>query len=80
MLQSMLYHSQQLTTHYWLTPLLSYLLNHGGEGAHRYLQYLDNHLLCSGSEQPLIERTRAFVLKSMVRYLSDPRYAGSAES
>ena len=62
MLQSMLYHSQQLTTHYWLTPLLSYLLNHGGEGAHRYLQYLDNHLLCSGSEQPLIERTRAFVL------------------
>ena len=62
MLQSMLYHSQQLTTHYWLTPLLSYLLNHGGEGAHRYLQYLDNHLLCSGCEQPLIERTRAFVL------------------
>lgn len=61
MLQSMLYHSQQLTTHYWLTPLLNYLLEHGGQNAHRYLQYLDNHLLCSDSEQPLIERTREFV-------------------
>lgn len=61
MLQSMLYHSQQLTTHYWLTPLINYLLEHGGQNAHRYLQYLDNHLLCSDSEQPLIERTREFV-------------------
>jgi hypothetical protein len=25
LLQSMLYHSQQITTHYWLTPLLAYL-------------------------------------------------------
>lgn len=61
MLQSMLYHSQQLTTHYWLTPLLNYLLDHGGKNAHHYLKYLDNHLLCSDSEQPLIERTREFV-------------------
>ncbi|MBS4635126.1 MULTISPECIES: DUF262 domain-containing protein [Aeromonas] len=67
MLQSMLYHSQQLTTHYWLTPLLNYLLDHGGENAHCYLQYLDNHLLCSESEQPLIVRTREFVLNPWSR-------------
>lgn len=61
MLQSMLYHSQQLTTHYWLTPLLNYLLEHGSEHAHLYLQYLDNHLLCSTSEEPLVKRTRRFL-------------------
>ena len=61
MLQSMLYHSQQLTTHYWVTPLLSYLLEHGGERAHSYLKYLDNYLLCSTSEEPLIQRTRRFI-------------------
>lgn len=61
MLQSMLYHSQQLTTHYWLTPFLNYLLEHGGESAHLYLKYLDNHLLCSNSDAPLIERTRQFL-------------------
>jgi hypothetical protein len=61
MLQSMLYHSQQLTTHYWLTPLLNYLLEHGSEHAHLYLQYLDNTLLCSTSDEPLIKRTRRFL-------------------
>jgi len=61
MLQSMLYHSQQLTTHYWLTPLLNYLIDKGGAHAHAYLKYLDHHLLCSTSEEPLIRRTRRFV-------------------
>lgn len=61
MLQSMLYHSQQLTTHYWLTPLLNYLLEHGGDNAHLYLKYLDNYLLCSASEEPLIQRTNYFL-------------------
>jgi hypothetical protein len=68
MLQSMLYHSQQLTTHYWLTPLLNYLLEQGGAQAHAYLKYLDNHLLCSTSEEPLVKRTR--------RFLDEPWYAG----
>lgn len=61
MLQSMLYHSQQLTTHYWLTPLLNYLLEHGGKDAHLYLKYLDTYLLCSTSEEPLIQRTNYFL-------------------
>jgi hypothetical protein len=61
MLQSMLYHSQQLTTHYWLTPFIHYLLQHGGEQAHLYLKFLDNHLLCTSSDAPLIERTRQFL-------------------
>lgn len=61
MLQSMLYHSQQLTTHYWLTPLLNYLLEHGGDNAHLYLKYLDNYLLCSATDEPLIQRTNHFL-------------------
>lgn len=61
MLQSMLYHSQQLTTHYWLTPLLNYLLESGSRHAHGYLKYLDHHLLCSTSEEPLARRTRRFL-------------------
>jgi len=61
LLQSMLYHSQQITTHYWLTPLLSYLWYEGSESAPTYLKYLDNHLLCAFDEEPLIERTRWFL-------------------
>lgn len=69
MLQSMLYHSQQLTTHYWLTPLLNYLLRYGGARAHLYLKYLDNHLLCSDDRAPLIERTRLFLQQPWCRGL-----------
>jgi len=61
LLQSMLYHSQQMTTHYWLTPLLNYLRYKGSKSAHIYLKYLDNHLLCALDEEPLIERTRWFL-------------------
>lgn len=61
MLQSMLYHSQQMTTHYWLTPLLSYLWYEGAKSAHVYLKYLDNYLLCAFDNAPLIERTRKFL-------------------
>lgn len=68
MLQSMLYHSQQLTTHYWLTPLLNYLRKSGGKNAHDYLKYLDNYLLCSVTDLPLIQRTLSFV--------KDPWFSG----
>ena len=61
LLQSMLYHSQQMTTHYWLTPLLNYLRYEGSKSAHTYLKYLDNHLLCAFDEEPLIERTKWFI-------------------
>lgn len=64
LLQSMLYHSQQITTHYWLTPLLAYLLkNPGTDGDHRldYLRQLDNLLLASTDDRPLVERSNDFL-------------------
>ena len=64
MLQSMLYHSQQLTTHYGLTPLLKFLLDYGSENVQIYLKFLDNYLLCTQREEPLIERTRKFLEKT----------------
>jgi hypothetical protein len=61
MLQSMLYHSQQMTTHYWLTPLLNYLVLPDANNAEFYLQHLDNHLLNAFNEDSLIKRTRSFL-------------------
>jgi uncharacterized protein with ParB-like and HNH nuclease domain len=61
LLQSMLYHSQQMTTQYWLTPLLKFLLENHSDGAELYLQHLDNHLLCSRADEPLIKRTNRFL-------------------
>lgn len=60
MLQAMLYHSQQITTHYWLTPLLAYLHRYqpGSADALAYLRHLDNHLLCRRDGGSLVERTR----------------------
>ena len=57
----MLYHSQQITTHYWLTPLLSYLHQFPGAAPLPYLQHLDNHLLSVADDRTLAERTRAFL-------------------
>jgi uncharacterized protein with ParB-like and HNH nuclease domain len=62
LLQSMLYHSQQMTTQYWLTPLLKFLHQVNSDNALLYLQHLDNHLLCSEAREPLIERTRNFLV------------------
>lgn len=68
MLQSMLYHSQQMTTHYWLTPLLGYLADHGGENIELYLQHLDNHLLNAHAyDKGLIERTRLLLAEPWQR-------------
>ncbi|ADJ29253.1 protein of unknown function DUF262 [Nitrosococcus watsonii C-113] len=63
LLQSMLYHSQQITTHYWLTPLLAWLHRYPGKPSqhYAYLRHLDNHLLCAADERSLIERTRDFL-------------------
>ncbi len=61
LLQSMLYHSQQLTTHYWLTPYLNYLLEYKGKNNYKYLRFLDNHLLSSHYIDSLIKRTYNFL-------------------
>lgn len=63
LLQSMLYHSQQITTHYWLTPLLAWFHRYPGklERHYAYLRYLDNHLHCTKDTRPLIERSHDFL-------------------
>jgi len=62
LLQSMLYHSQQLTTHYWLTPYLNYLLENNGKDSFKYLRHLDNYLLSGNQEDSLIKRTHNFLV------------------
>lgn len=58
LLQSMLYHSQQIITHYWLTPLLyKALKNRNKNYLYEYLRKLDNLLFCSASIDNLPERT-----------------------
>jgi len=64
LLQSMLYHSQEITTQYWLTPLLLFMHRNPGENADRYfayLRHLDNHLLGCAADEPLVVRTLAFM-------------------
>lgn len=48
LLQSMLYHSQQIITHYWLTPLLNKMLDvENTEELYAYLEKLDNAMFCN---------------------------------
>lgn len=48
LLQSMLYHSQQLITHYWLTPLLYKSLSlKDNQLLYQYLRKLDNEMFCN---------------------------------
>ncbi|MBQ0909754.1 DUF262 domain-containing protein [Flavobacterium sp. F-328] len=48
LLQSMLYHSQQIITHYWLTPLLNKMLDvEDTDELYAYLEKLDNAMFCS---------------------------------
>ncbi|MGO4330148.1 DUF262 domain-containing protein [Cupriavidus sp. M-11] len=64
LLQSMLYHSQQITTQYWVTPLLAFLHRQQSvtpETCTGFLQHLDNFLLCTEDTRPLIERSRDFL-------------------
>lgn len=65
LLQSMLYHSQEITTHYWLTPFLAWIhANPGSVDQHfDYLRHLDNRLLCSVENDELVVRSRRFLEK-----------------
>lgn len=48
LLQSMLYHSQQIITHYWLTPLLNKMLDvEDTNELYAYLEKLDNAMFCN---------------------------------
>ena len=65
LLQSMLYHSQQITTQYWLTPLLSYMHKthpeHAADYYYDFLRHLDNYLFSSEASGSLLERSRVLV-------------------
>jgi hypothetical protein len=68
LLQSILYHSQQNTTQYWLTPFLYRMIEKKPDfnDAFLWLRHLDNTLFSSNKEDiPLPERT----IRSMSEYL-----------
>jgi len=56
LLQSMLYHTQEVTTHYWLTPVLMHLIQDNKDNT-KYLQNMDNYLFFSDNGGDLRERT-----------------------
>lgn len=66
LLQSMLYHSQQITTHYWLTPLLHHIWKTRGGSYHGFLKHLDNQLFCSDDTTPLASRTRKYLTEAPI--------------
>jgi len=67
LLQSMLYHSQQITTHYWLTPLLYKMLYSRDEQENlKYLRKMDNLLFCTDNKDELALRTWKYLKKEMV--------------
>lgn len=70
LLQSMLYHSQEITTHYWITPLLNYIYKNpqNAEAYYDYLRHLDTHLLGSKAGGSLVERTKAFLEDPWTRH------------
>lgn len=58
LLQSMLYHSQQITTLYWLTPFLNKTLQEdNSENLYKYLLKLDNLMFCSELSEDLSLRS-----------------------
>jgi len=70
LLQGMLYHSQEITTHYWLTPFLYFIhkqsLGVRSEGKEcerffNFLCHLDNQLLGDSNDESLVVRTCWFM-------------------
>lgn len=64
LLQSMLYHTQENTTQYWMTPYLYYVYKNQNSPSDYYLKYLrhlDNYLLGEETDEPLVKRTRSFM-------------------
>ena len=57
LLQSMLYHTQPVINHYWLTPLLNKLVNETQSDNEKYLQLVDNYLFFPKKEGDLKTNT-----------------------
>ncbi|WP_426486156.1 DUF262 domain-containing protein [Flavobacterium sp. 2] len=74
LLQSMLYHSQQIITHYWLTPFLNKMLDEeDSEELYKYLRKLDNCMFCNERKDL---RTMSYEMLSK----SDGQLNGNMES
>ncbi|WP_286925598.1 DUF262 domain-containing protein [Flavobacterium sp. UBA4197] len=73
LLQSMLYHSQQIITHYWLTPFLNKMLDEQDtEKLYDYLRKLDNAMFCKEKRDL---RTMSYEMMSR----TDLQLSGNAE-
>lgn len=67
LLQSMLYHSQQITTLYWLTPFLNKTLQEDNtEYLYKYLLKLDNLMFCSELSEELSLRSWNLIDNEMI--------------
>lgn len=75
LLQSMLYHSQQIITHYWLTPLLNKLLDcEDNKELYAYLRRLDDCMFCSGQSNELRVRSWDIMTKGMSGITADVKH------
>jgi len=72
LLQSMLYHSQQITTLYWLTPFLNKTLQEdNSENLYKYLLKLDNLMFCSGLSDELSLRSWNLLENDLPNFKAD---------
>ena len=84
LLQSMLYHSQQIITHYWLTPLLNMLrTTDDPDDLYAYLIKIDNAMFCAGNTLALSQRSWQLLredittIKPAIKYLQIDDYKGT---
>lgn len=72
LLQSMLYHSQQITTLYWLTPFLNKTLQEdNSENLYKYLLKLDNLMFCSELSEELSLRSWNLIENELTVFKAD---------
>lgn len=72
LLQSMLYHSQQITTLYWLTPFLNKTLQEDNtENLYKYLLKLDNLMFCSELSEELSIRSWNLIENELTVFKAD---------
>jgi hypothetical protein len=68
LLQSMLYHTQPVINHYWLTPLLYKLVTDTQKSNEEYLQNMDNHLFFPKKDGDLRINTWRFLTEELEAY------------
>jgi uncharacterized protein with ParB-like and HNH nuclease domain len=72
LLQSMLYHSQQITTLYWLTPFLHKTLQEDNtDNLYKYLLKLDNQMFCSEISEDLSLRSWNLIDNDLTVFIPD---------